>query len=179
PEGIYAPVSRRDSLDGDVIKVVLDPYGTGRRGYAFEVNAAAVLRDALVQAGIQLGAASGNGSHTRAPGDSPRGWLGPDPDIRVGLLGVCQGGDEEPQACQSRSGQWGHVWRIRSGGDQVGGAVDPGRSVDGRVAVRHAGRVQAGWDSRYRDVSARIEACPATLCGGASRSLAHHPIRRA
>lgn len=45
---VFAPLSGRDQHNGDRIDIQLDPFGTGRRGYVFSVNAAGVLSDARV-----------------------------------------------------------------------------------------------------------------------------------
>ena len=55
---IFAPFSTRDQSLGDWVSIRLDPFGTGRRGYEFTVNAAGVLADARLRAG----------------GDSDRAW---------------------------------------------------------------------------------------------------------
>ncbi len=48
---IFAPLSTRDQSPGDWVRIQLDPFGTGRRGYEFTVNAAGVLADARIRAG--------------------------------------------------------------------------------------------------------------------------------
>ncbi|MBT6431562.1 MAG: hypothetical protein HOK28_00620, partial [Deltaproteobacteria bacterium] len=47
---VFAPLASRDSSPGDSISVQIDPFGTGRRGYEFSVNAAGVLSDGRLRA---------------------------------------------------------------------------------------------------------------------------------
>lgn len=47
---VFAPLASRDSSPGDIVSVQIDPFGTGRRGYEFAVNAAGVLSDARLRA---------------------------------------------------------------------------------------------------------------------------------
>jgi len=47
---LFAPLAMRDRSPGDVVSIRLDPLGTGRRGYVFNVNAAGVLADARILA---------------------------------------------------------------------------------------------------------------------------------
>lgn len=47
---VFAPLASRDSSPGDSVTVKIDPFGTGRRGYTFTVNAAGVLSDGRLRA---------------------------------------------------------------------------------------------------------------------------------
>ncbi len=48
---IFAPYATRDASPGDRIVIQIDPFGTGRRGYIFRVNARGVLSDARLTPG--------------------------------------------------------------------------------------------------------------------------------
>ena len=48
---VFAPLANRDNAPGDLVSIRLDPFGTGRRGYEFIVNAAGVLADSRIRAG--------------------------------------------------------------------------------------------------------------------------------
>ena len=48
---IFAPYATRDGSPGDRIVIQIDPFGTGRRGYIFRVNARGVLSDARLTPG--------------------------------------------------------------------------------------------------------------------------------
>ena len=48
---IFAPYATRDGSPGDRVVIQIDPFGTGRRGYVFRVNARGVLADARLTPG--------------------------------------------------------------------------------------------------------------------------------